>query len=70
MLLNVPRLSCGNVQPGPCRLLRGRDGCSFQSLKMFARRNADGWFRQSEAITLGLERPVRVQRDIDNVYYL
>jgi len=47
---NEPELTCGNVQPVPCRLLRGRDGCSFQFLLAFARRKSDGWFRQVERL--------------------
>ena len=52
LLPNVPRLSCGNVQPVPCRMLRGRDRYSFQFLLSFARRKA-GSFSASLSRWLG-----------------
>jgi len=52
---NGPRLSCGNVKSVPCRLLRGRDGRSYQFLLSFARRKA-GSFSASLSRWLGSKR--------------
>ena len=49
---NVPRLSCGNVQSVRCRLLRGRDSCSFQFFCLSRGAFVDGWFRQLEPLVM------------------
>ena len=52
---NGPELSCGDVQPVPCRVSAHQAGVGV-SLEIFLRAaKADGWFRQ-------LERLVRRKR--------